>query len=84
MVEEPASLLASCDAGFLQKLNWEDETANVPTTVWDSFFEIMEKMLQSENMKDLMVETHCLAVPDEAAAIEGCVAESETARASPI
>ena len=27
----------------------------MPTTVWDTFFEIMEKMLQSENMKDLMV-----------------------------
>ena len=41
--------------GFLGKLNWENETENIAETVWDTFFEVMEKMIRAENINELVV-----------------------------
>lgn len=37
--------------GFLSKLNWEEETSNVETDEWESFFGIMEKILTSVDIE---------------------------------
>ena len=40
---------------FLGKLKWENETADVDKQVWDPFFDLMEKMLLSDDVNELMV-----------------------------
>ena len=40
---------------FLGKLKWENETADVDKQVWDPFFDLMEKMVLSDDVNELMV-----------------------------
>ena len=42
---------------FLGKLNWETETENVSQQAFDDFFNVMEKLLQSPDIENLVAPT---------------------------